>query len=198
MRIRHCLFALLAMWLLASQSATADVVKYEFLLDGLSEAPPNASPGTGSALVTIDTTAITMRVEASFSGLLSTSTNAHIHCCDFVGGPPPATTAGVATTTPTFPGFPAGVTSGVYDNTFDMTLASSYRAGFITANGGTTSGAFSALLGGLDSGMAYFNIHSSAFPGGEIRGFAQLIPEPTSAILTLVGLGLPLLLRRSR
>ena len=35
---------------------------------------------------------------------------------------------------------------------------------------------------------ACLNIHSNLFPGGEIRGFAQRVPEPGT--LALLGLGL--------
>ena len=96
------------------------------------------------------------------------TTAAHIHCCIS----PPGNT-GVATTTPTFPGFPLGVTSGSYSRTFDMTAASSYNPAFVTAHGGTTAGAAAALLAGLQAGQAYLNIHTTMFPGGEIRGFLQ-------------------------
>jgi hypothetical protein len=44
------------------------------------------------------------------------------------------------------------------------------------------------LLAGLDSGRAYFNIHTMAYPAGEIRGFLAAVPEPTA--LALLGLGL--------
>jgi hypothetical protein len=169
-------------------SAFAHEKVYEFSLDGPTEIPANASPGTGFARATVDLDLLTMRVEASFSGLLGTTTAAHIHCCDFM----PDGRAGVATETPSFTGFPIGVTSGAMDHTFDMTLVGSYRAAFITANGGTVSGAFNALLAGMDSGMAYFNIHSNLFQGGEIRGLAELVPEPTSAVLGICGLGVVL------
>ncbi|MEX2168066.1 MAG: CHRD domain-containing protein [Pirellulales bacterium] len=195
MKIRTYLSAVAVILCLTLQPAFAEVLKYSFALDGLSESPPVVTTGTGSALVTIDTTLVTMRVEAAFSDLLGNVTAAHIHCCDFN---PTTMNAGVATTTPTFTGFPAGVTSGTYDNTFDMNLASSYRAGFITASGGMIPQAFNALLGGLDSGQAYFNIHSNLYPGGEIRGFADLIPEPTSALLALVGIGAVALMCRRR
>jgi hypothetical protein len=46
-------------------------------------------------------------------------------------------------------GFPIGVKSGTYDNTFNMLLAASYNPTFVTNNGGTTAGAFLALLNGL-------------------------------------------------
>jgi len=55
-----------------------------------------------------------------------------------------------------------------------MTLASSYNASFVTAHGGTIAQAESDLLQSLADGKAYFDIHSTAFGGGEIRGF--LIP----------------------
>ena len=80
-------------------------------------------------------------------------------------------TAGVATTVPTFAGFPLGVTSGTYDNTLDLTLSSSWNPAFISAHGGTTAGSEAFLLSGLAAGEAYFNIHTSAFGGGEIEAF---------------------------
>ena len=54
-----------------------------------------------------------------------------------------------------------------------MTLASSYNPAFVTAHGGTVAGAEADLLAGLKAGQAYLNIHSSTFPGGEIRGFLR-------------------------
>jgi hypothetical protein len=75
-----------------------------------------------------------------------------------------------------------------------LTLASSYRAAFITANGGTTAGAQSALISSFNAGTAYFNIHTSTFAGGEIRGFVQAVPWETDALpvigsTVLFGLG---------
>ena len=142
-------------------------------LSGPAEQPPNTSPGTGKALVTIDVAANTMRVQATFSGLLAGVTASHIHAATAVPG---AGTAGVATTLPTFPGFPSGVTAGTYDRTFDMTQASSYSAAYITNNGGTPASAFLALRNAIAAGRAYLNIHSTMFPPGEIRGF--LLPCP--------------------
>lgn len=158
-------------------------------LDGPSESPANASPGTGFVQVIIDSDANTMRVIATFSGLVAGNTAAHIHVINGPGDTNTSDTLGpVATTTPTFSGFPTGATAGAYDQTFDMTLASSYRAGWITDSGGTTALAETQLFSGIAEGRAYFNIHSSTFPGGEIRDFLAEIPEPGTLGMLCLGL----------
>jgi len=165
-------------------SAKADTVVLTATLTGAQEVPPTGSPGIGSALVTVDTVTNLMTVNVSFAGLVSPTIASHIHCCA-----PPGVNAMVATTVPTFPGFPLGVTTGTYLITLDLTLASSYNPAFITAHGGTVAGAEAALLAGLVSGQTYFNIHTSQFPGGEIRGQLQVqaVPEPASLLLLSTG-----------
>jgi hypothetical protein len=165
--------------------AQATPVTFATTLSGANEAPVNASPGTGTAFVIFDLSLHTMDVTINFAGLTAGTTVTHIHCCTAVAN---AGTAGVATTTPTFPGFPAGVTFGTYHQLFDMSLASSYRAGFITANGGTVAAAEQAFYQGMLDGKSYVNVHSVNFPAGEIRGFLRNVPEPGS--LALLGLGL--------
>ena len=182
MKLRNlCVSAIL----LTGSNLSASVITYYANLDGPSESPTNASPGIGFALITVDDVLNTLHLQVSFSGLLGTTTASHIHSPT----PSPFTgTAGVATTTPSFVGFPLGVTSGTFDNTLNLTLASSYNPAFVTANGGTPASAEAALLAGIAAGEAYLNIHSSVFGGGEIRGFLIAVPEP--ATLGLVGLAL--------
>jgi hypothetical protein len=160
-------------------------IVYKATLSGPNEDPPVASPGTGFATVSLDVDADVLSVHVSFSGLLGTVTVAHIHCCTAT---PFAGNIGVASQTPSFAGFPAGVTAGAYDNLFDTSNASTFNPAFVTANGGTLAGAEAALAAGLASGRAYLNIHTSLFGSGEVRGFLRAVPEPTT--VALIGLGL--------
>jgi hypothetical protein len=135
-------------------------------LSGLNESPPHPeSTATGATTVFWDTSTSTMTVLVVFDGLTTPNTAAHIHCCVTAPG-----NAGVATTTPTFTGFPGGVTSGTYTHTFNMLDAASYNPAFVSAQGGVANAA-AALLAGLQSGRAYMNIHTQRFGGGEVRGF---------------------------
>jgi CHRD domain/PEP-CTERM motif len=188
-------FALVATAVLALANGTAQAHEtvYQASLLGASETPAAITPGSGLATVTIDFDLLTMRVEANFAGLLGNVTAAHIHCCTAL---PLTGNVGVASMTPSFPGFPTGVKAGSYDQTFDMSLASSYSSAFITAKGGTVGGAFNALVAGLDSGKAYFNVHTTVFPGGEVRALLSPVPEPTTALLALCGMGLVAAVRR--
>jgi hypothetical protein len=162
--------------------AKADQLTFTATLTGNQEVPPTGSPGTGNAVVTVDTVTNIMSVNVTFSGLVSPTMIAHIHCCQ-----PPGVNAGVATTVPTFPGFPTGVLSGSYSQTFDLTNASSFNSAFVTAQGGTVASARAALITGMVNGLSYFNIHTSTFGGGEIRGQLQLVPEPTTLLLLSTG-----------
>jgi hypothetical protein len=167
--------------------ANAAPVSFTAVLSGPAEAPPNASPGAGAASIVFDLAAHTLSVSVTFSGLQGTTTASHIHCCTAT---PFTGTAGVATETPTFGGFPLGVSAGTYNNLFDMTLLSSFSAAFVTANGGTAATAEQALFNGAQAGRSYLNVHSSSFPGGEIRGFLQpsAVPLPGSMLLFSLGL----------
>lgn len=173
------------MLLLAPCAATQASIIYTADLSGANESPPIISEGIGTARVDYDSTARTLRVVVSFSDLTGTTTAAHIHCCT---ADPFAGTVGVASTTPTFPGFPSGVTSGSYDQIFDLSSDSSYNSSFLTASGGTADTAEAALAAGLANGQAYFNIHTSFAQEGEIRGFLAPVPLPNAILLFGFGL----------
>lgn len=172
-----------------AQTAQANPIEFTASLLGANETPPVVSAGTGTADVFYDPTAHTLQVNVTFSGLTGTSTASHIHCCTALPFQTTTPTAMVATQTPTFPGFPLGVTNGVYNSpTFDLTLASSWNPAFITNHGGTTAQAEADLAAGLFGNKAYLNVHSSFAGGGEIRGVLVFVPEPIT--LSLFGAGL--------
>lgn len=194
MKTRFLLLSLASVVVLTLSTAQSQTT-YIANMDGASEDTSNASPGTGFAEVTIDLALHTLTVHADFTSLTGTTTAAHIHA--------PTTTsltgtAGVATQTPTFTGFPSGVTSGTYDHVFNTLDPATWNSSYITANGGTAAGAEAAFAQALAEGRAYFNIHTSAFPGGEIRGFL-VVPEPaTVSLIVMGGIGLLFVARRAR
>jgi hypothetical protein len=157
---------------------------------------PVVSSGTGTATVTVNLGLNTLRVQTSFSGLTGTTTVAHIHGPTAVAG---TGTAGVMTTTPSFPSFPSAVTFGSYDQTFDLGISTTYGSGFLnTTHSGSIASARAAYLAALADGKAYLNIHSSFATGGEIRGFFAAVPEPSTyaAVIGAAALGVVALRRR--
>lgn len=129
-------------------------------LNNAQEVPPtpNKSPGTGVADLTLDTLTGQLGGSLSFSGLISPVTNAAIH------GPAPAGAfAGVVAL---LPGFPLGTTAGTYASFNLVPLL--------------TPSQVQAML--LD--LCYLNLHTSIFPGGEIRG--QLLVSPIIPALELL------------
>lgn len=166
-------------------STNATLFQYGVVLNGPNE--PTTSLGTGNGTVNYNNVLHTLQLQVTFSGLTnfgSGTTASHLHAptaSPFTG------TASVATTTPSFAGFPIGVFSGSFSNTLDLTASSSWNPSYITGNGNTTAGAESALAAAMAGGFSYWNIHSQQFGGGEIRGFLVAVPEPST--LALMGLG---------
>ncbi len=163
---------------------------YRSIASGPSESPPNASFGTSLTTIEIDDSKIL--IDTPFRDLTGTTTMAHLHCCTgsaFTG------TAGIAVP---FEGFPTGVKAGTYSASIPMFEESSYDPAFLAANGGTVQGAASALIAGVNANEAYVNIHTSAYPDGEIRGFLVAAPIPEPAEWAMLGAGLAGLLWMGR
>ena len=175
MRVTFTICFVVAVLAISLPSAMSAATIYTATLLGANEVPPTGSTATGSILVTLNGN--TLSVNETFSGLTTPASAAHIHCCGPVGVNEPVAVP--------FTGFP-NATSGMYMNSFDLTLASSYTAAFVAANGGTAASAEAAFIASLNSFQTYANIHNATFPGGEIRG--QLVPEPATIGMLLLGL----------
>jgi hypothetical protein len=154
------------------EPAFAEPVTFTAKLSSDPQGEQNASSGTGSATVVIDAAAHTLQVSITFAGLQNPSIAAHIHC--LCTEPASTQTTNAATIVPTFPGFPLGVTSGTYSDTFDTLKADTYSPRFLKASGGTAATAEAALFSGMLAGQTYLNVHSVGTDRfGEIRGFLQ-------------------------
>jgi hypothetical protein len=164
----------------AASASQGAIVQYSASLDGYSESPPNSSYGYGDATFDYDTITHTLAMSVYFYDLAGTTTVAHIHANTAVSG---TGTAGVASG---LAGFPTGVKTGSYFTTIYLLSASSYNSSYLAANGGTAASAETALLASMSNGKAYLNLHSTSYPGGEIRGFIYLVPAP--GMISLIGM----------
>lgn len=150
--------------LLAAASAQAVTYTFATTMTGAAEFSPVNTPAVGSAQVTFDDAALTVSVSETWANLLGSATVNHIHVATTAGG-----AGGVVL------GFPIpnpSPSTGSFDNVFTL-----------------NSGSFTSLLNSTNAGLAYVNLHSTAFPGGEIRGFLAPVPEPETYALMALGLG---------
>ena len=162
---------------------------YDVVLTGSAESPANASPGSGTARILFDLDLVTISIDASFSNLLGTTTAVYVHCCTAVGG---SGTSINATADAAPAGFALGATSGSFSIGYELALDATYSPAFRAAHGPMTVDALNALVFGAEDGKAYLSIRTTAFPGGEIRGFlvpeVVAVPEPATYSMMLAGL----------
>jgi hypothetical protein len=180
--------AVVTIGLLLALTASVHGQIFGAAIDGAQEDPPVSTTGTGTGVAVYNGATDRLNISMTFSGLIGTTLDSHIHCCFGEPGDPPGRNSGVAVGfTPH--GFPLGVTSGTFSASIDLSNPANYTAAFLTEGGGTAAGARNMLLAGMDqspnAGGAYFNIHTTFRQGGEIRGDISRVPEPSSFVLML-------------
>jgi hypothetical protein len=132
-------------------------------LNGAQENPPVATAASGKGLAVISADASTITYLVTYSGLSGTANASHIH------------TGAV------------GVNGGVI---LPLAVGPSPMSGTLTAANFSASGSvttFAEAVAAIRAGTTYFNLHTSANPGGEIRGQIGVTvtapaptPEPTA------------------
>ena len=164
----------LAMACTCAQAAFGHHVRYTADLKGATVSPPSGSTALGHVVVVIDEDLHRMQILVEFSDLVGAVTEVHLH------GPTAEVFAGAAsaiTPSPAPAGFPTGVTSGTYTSSlFDLESASSYDPAFVAAHPPFVTNSMQAMFDALNAGTAYFDIHTTAFPDGEVRGFVVFVP----------------------
>jgi len=174
--------SILALTTAALAASTAQAQKFRAGEVGALESPPNDSPGLG--VTEVDISGSKLFVDARFTDLVGTTTEAHIHCCTST-----AFTGNEAIALP-FSGFQTGVHAGQFTGEFDLSKDTTYDSAFLAASGGTAAGAQAALMAGITANEAYVNIHTSDKPEGEIRGWLVAAPIPEPASWAMLGIGL--------
>jgi LPXTG-motif cell wall-anchored protein len=147
------LVAALALLAVPGTASAVDPVQpaYGGPMSGAQENPPvaTAATGQGTAVISADGSTITYLV--TYSGLSGTANAAHIH----TGA--------------------AGSNGGVI---LPLAIGPSPMTGILTAADFTASGpvtTFAEAVAAIKAGTTYFNIHTAANPGGEIRGQIGLV-----------------------
>ena len=139
-------------------------------LHGFEEVPAIASDGAGRFTATVDVAGTSMSYELSYAGLTGAILQAHIHfgqhdvnggivlfLCSNLGNGPAGTQL--------CPAAPGGVVGS---------LTATEVIGGASAQG-IPAGDLQKVLRAIRAGIAYANVHSSVFPGGEIRGQLQFV-----------------------
>ena len=145
--------------------ASGDGGRSKFATDlvGYEEVPALSTAGGGTFRAAISRSADEIRYELTYGGLVGTPTQSHIHfgqksvaggisvfLCSNLGNGPSGTQPCPVSGTVTGTFWPADVIGPVGQ--------------------GIAAGEFAELVQALRAGVAYANVHSTVYPGGEIRG----------------------------
>ena len=143
---------------MVTTSADEGTVSAQAKLTGFQETPvPKLTDGTGTFTATVNGGTLTYKL--TFSHLSSPAFASHIHFAE------PGVTGGIVVGLCGFgtaPACPAG--GGIVTGTITAADIQALTAQNVKAAD------FAGLVSILESGDAYVNVHTTNFPGGEIRG----------------------------
>jgi hypothetical protein len=138
---------------------------------GYEENPDISTVGTGEFSARLNGDGNSLHYKLTYSGLEGTVTQAHVHfgkrainggvsffLCGTAAAPGPAGTPACPT--------PGGTVEGDIDAADVLALVTPPPA---TAGQGIEAGAFNEILAAMRYGSAYANVHTTKWPGGEIR-----------------------------
>ncbi len=156
MRLRY--FILASVLGLAIAVPSSAQTTYSCMLNSASEVPVNGSGALGSLVAVVNAAGTQISISCQFVNLVGTYTASHLHG-------------------PAAPGLNAGVQIGFVNPAAPWTLSNGNHDGTLTNFLAPISAAQITML---NNGTMYANIHSTSFPGGEIRGQLSS-PGPTDA-----------------
>ena len=173
---------------LACPTADANIITFDGALNSSQVVAGGGSTSiaTGFATVAIDTTLFTVTSDLSWANLTGPTDRAHLHNAP----------AGQLTDELFFHEL-------IQNPTLPCGFVSSNSSGFCLAATGTTHdvlqlsisdgygvGTFADLVALFEADGVYVDVHTGAYPEGEIRGQLMPVPEPSICALLAAGLGL--------
>ncbi len=177
MSMKHSTLAAVTGSIVALTAAAGDhdrhIDRFATVLKPTEEVPALSSKARGWFKATIDSANQTISYELNYRNLEAAPLQAHIHIAQkgvnggisvFLCGNPPAVPAEAVPQPPACPPAPATVT-GVLTPAH---IIGPVPQGIEASTGATNE--FDELVRMLRSELAYANVHSARFPGGEIRG----------------------------
>jgi hypothetical protein len=152
----------------------SDVERYATRLSSYNETPAVSSVASGRFTATVDEASQSITFELRYEGLEGAVQQAHVHfgspflnggisffLCSNLGNGPAGTLL-----CPVSP----GTVSGTITAAAVIGPGTTPEVNTATAGQGISAGQFNEILRAIRAGVAYANVHSVKFPGGEIRG----------------------------
>jgi len=145
----------------SSDTVTPKAESFTSVMTTANEVPVKTGPATGTAVITVNGTKLDYTIDVAN---ITAVTAAHIHAGNA------ATAGGIVVL------LFAGPTTGAITTSTRLATGSVAADSFRVLSGGTAKISMDSLLVLMRSQNAYVNVHTTANPGGEIRG--QTVKNP--------------------